>query len=85
MWHSLDHKFDHFRQGDFRFTDLGFPYINLLGCVGGGGGVKTLPEAQRTQKLTPRLGLNMAPLALIANLATRWRHLTFSQWITFSH
>ena len=27
---------------------------------------KTLPEAQRTQKLTPRLGLN---------LATTWRHL----------
>ena len=46
---------------------------------------KTLPEAQRTQKLTPRLGLNMAPLALIANLATRWRHFTFSHLITFSH
>ena len=30
------------------------------------GGEKTLPEAQRTQKLTPRLGLN---------LATTWRHL----------
>ena len=28
--------------------------------------VETLPEAQRTQKLTPRLGLN---------LATTWRHL----------
>ena len=28
---------------------------------------------------------NMAPLALIANLATRWRHLTFSHKITFSH
>ena len=27
---------------------------------------KTLPEAQRTQKLTPRLGLN---------LVTTWRHL----------
>ena len=27
---------------------------------------------------------NMAPLALIANLATRWRHLTFSHLITFS-
>ena len=27
---------------------------------------KTLPEAQRTQKLTPRLGLN---------LATTWHHL----------
>ena len=27
---------------------------------------ETLPEAQRTQKLTPRLGLN---------LATTWRHL----------
>ena len=25
-----------------------------------------------------KLGKNMAPLALIANLATRWRHLTFS-------
>ena len=25
-----------------------------------------------------KLGNNMAPLALIANLATRWRHLTFS-------
>ena len=29
------------------------------------------------------LGNNMAPLALIANLATRWRHLTFSHLITF--
>ena len=28
--------------------------------------LETLPEAQRTQKLTPRLGLN---------LATTWRHL----------
>ena len=28
---------------------------------------------------------NMAPLALIANLATRWRYLTFSHSITFSH
>ena len=25
-----------------------------------------------------KLGNNMAPLELIANLATRWRHLTFS-------
>ena len=25
-----------------------------------------------------KLGNNMAPLASIANLATRWRHLTFS-------
>ena len=25
-----------------------------------------------------KLGNNMSPLALIANLATRWRHLTFS-------
>ena len=25
-----------------------------------------------------KLGNNMTPLALIANLATRWRHLTFS-------
>ena len=25
-----------------------------------------------------KLGNNMAPLALIANLATRWRHLNFS-------
>ena len=32
-----------------------------------------------------KLGNNMAPLALIANLATRWRHLTFSHLITFSH
>ena len=31
------------------------------------------------------LGNNMAPLALIANLAIRWRHLTFSHYITFSH
>ena len=31
-----------------------------------GSSIKTLPEAQRTQKLTPRLGLN---------LATTWRHL----------
>ena len=50
---------------------------------------QTLPEAQRTQKLTPetwtKLGNNMAPLALIANLATRWRHLTFSHLITFPH
>ena len=39
---------------------------------------ETLPEAHRTQKLTwTKLG-NMAPLALIANLATRWHHLTFS-------
>ena len=32
-----------------------------------------------------KLGNNMAPLALIANLATRWRHMTFSHLITFSH
>ena len=32
-----------------------------------------------------KLGNNMAPLTLIANLATRWRHLTFSHLITFSH
>ena len=32
-----------------------------------------------------KLGNNMAPLALIANLATRWRHLTFSHLFTFSH
>ena len=32
-----------------------------------------------------KLGNNMAPLALIANLATRWRQLTFSHLITFSH
>ena len=32
-----------------------------------------------------KLGNNMAPLALIANLANRWRHLTFSHLITFSH
>ena len=32
-----------------------------------------------------KLGDNMAPLALIANLATRWRHLTFSHLITFYH
>ena len=32
-----------------------------------------------------KLGNNMASLALIANLATRWRHLTFSHLITFSH
>ena len=32
-----------------------------------------------------KLGNNMAPLAFIANLATRWRHLTFSHLITFSH
>ena len=32
-----------------------------------------------------KLGNNMAPLALIANLATRWRHLTFSHLIAFSH
>ena len=31
------------------------------------------------------LGNNMAPLALIADLATRWRHLTLSHLITFSH
>ena len=31
------------------------------------------------------LGNNMAPLALIANLATRWHHLTFSHLFTFSH
>ena len=65
---------------------------------------KTLPEAQRTQILTPWLGLNLAttwhllhylqfwppdgatcisckfghqlaPFELVANLATRWRHL----------
>ena len=28
--------------------------------------------------LMTKLGNNMAPLALIVNLATRWRHLTFS-------
>ena len=32
-----------------------------------------------------KLGNNMAPLALIANLAKRWRHLTLSHLITFSH
>ena len=32
-----------------------------------------------------KLGNNIAPLALIANLANRWRHLTFSHLITFSH
>ena len=48
---------------------------------------ETLPEAQRTQKLTPtwnKFGSNMAPLALVANLAPdalvvnltmRWRIL----------
>ena len=32
-----------------------------------------------------KLGNNMAPLALIPNLATRWRHLTCSHLINFSH
>ena len=45
---------------------------------------KTLPEAQRTQKLTPQMaplalvanfGHQMELFALIANLATRRRHL----------
>ena len=40
---------------------------------------KTLPEAQRTQgkasKLELSLQLMVAPLALVPNLATRWRHL----------
>ena len=40
---------------------------------------KTLPEAQRTQGIAPKLELSLqlmvAPLALVPNLATRWRHL----------
>ena len=42
----------------------GFPRIHM--DSGHRHFAKTLPEAQRTQKLTPRLGLN---------LATTWRHL----------
>ena len=33
-----------------------------------------LPEAQQTRKLS-KFGNFMAPLALAANLTTRWRHL----------
>ena len=59
------------------FTFKVSPCPNVQMCP-----LKTLPEAQRTQKLTPRLGLNLATtciaLALIVILATRWRHLTFS-------
>ena len=44
-----------------------------------GGIYKTLPEAQRTQGIAPKLELSLqlmvAPLALVPNLATRWRHL----------
>ena len=40
---------------------------------------KTLPEAQRTQGIASKLELSLqlmvAPLALVPNLATRWRHL----------
>ena len=40
---------------------------------------ETLPEAQRTQgtasKLELSLQLMVAPLALVPNLTTRWRHL----------
>ena len=46
--------------------------------------IQTLPEAQRTQKLTPRLrkfANNIAELAWFTNLATRWRHLyKFQFW-----
>ena len=39
----------------------------------------TDPEIDsETWTISLKLGNNMAPLALIANLATRWRHLTFS-------
>ena len=40
---------------------------------------KTLPEAQRTQGIASKLELSLqlmvAPLALVPNLATRWRYL----------
>ena len=40
---------------------------------------KTLPEAQRTQGIASELELSLqlmvAPLALVPNLATRWRHM----------
>ena len=40
---------------------------------------KTLPEAQRTQGIASKLELSLqlmvAPLALVPNLTTRWRHL----------
>ena len=40
---------------------------------------ETLPEAQRTQGIASKLELSLqlmvAPLALVPNLATRWRHL----------
>ena len=42
-------------------------------------GLQTLPEAQRTQGIASKLELSLqlmvAPLALVPNLATRWRHL----------
>ena len=49
---------------------------------------QTLPEAQRTQKLTPWLGLNLAttwhqlaPLVLVAYLAITWHNLNwFKSW-----
>ena len=41
---------------------------------------KTLPVAQRTQGIASKLELSLqleilAPLALVAKMATRWRHL----------
>ena len=50
-------------------------YYNQIGLIKG----KTLPEAQRTQGIASKLELSLqlmvAPLALVPNLATRWRHL----------
>ena len=45
---------------------------------------KTLPEAQRTQKLTPWLGLNLATTRhhlhlIVTNYPSRWRHLHYLQ------
>ena len=56
-------------------------------CFKQGGGakavfklyIKTLPEAQRTQKIDSvtwiKFSNTMTPLALVTNFATRWRHL----------
>ena len=55
---------------------VSFPFINIARGT-------TDPEID--SETWTKLGNNMAPLALIANLATRWGHLTFSHLITFSH
>ena len=58
----------------FRYFKSVFKHLNIARGT-------TDPEID--SETWTKLGNNMAPLALIANLDTRWSHLTFSHLITF--